>query len=203
MPEMPEQSLGCELEKDYNPDMATKTLMTVDQFLLLPDEELRRHELWQGELVEVGETILNHNLIRDELVYSVRYFLRRHNLGGQAVAETGIQFDSITLSRPDVAYWDAEHLASIDKNRSPVEIMPQLLAEVVSPSNSLSELFRKAEFFLRCGVQVVWVVDRDPLEIHVFEKGKARRVVHLGELLEAPSVLPGYSENTSRFVPPA
>jgi Uma2 family endonuclease len=183
--------------------MATKTLMTVDQFLLLPDEELRRHELWQGELGEAGETILNHNLIRDELVYSLRYCLRQHDRGGQAVAETGIQFDSITLSRPDVAYRDAEHLASIDKNRSPVEIMPQLLAEVVSPSNSLSELFGKAEFFLRCGVQVVWVVDRDPVEIHVFEKGKARRVVRLGEVLEAPSVLPGYSENTSRFVPPA
>jgi Uma2 family endonuclease len=175
--------------------------MTVDQFLLLPDEELRRHELWQGELVEVGETIFNHNWIRDELVYCVRHFLRQGKSGGEVAAETGIQFDTQTLSRPDVAYWDAEHLAAIDKNRSPVEVMPQLLAEVVSPSNSLPELFRKAEYFLRCGVQIVWIVDRDPREIHVFEKNKARRIVHLGEVLEAPSVLPGFSENTSRFFP--
>jgi Uma2 family endonuclease len=182
--------------------MSTKTLMTVDQFLLLPDEELRRHELWQGELVEVGETIFNHNWIRDELVYCLRHFLRQRRAGGEVAAETGIQFDTQTLARPDVAYWDAEHLAAIDKDRSPVEIMPQLLAEVVSPSNSLSELFRKAEYFLRCGVQVIWIVDRDPFEIHVFEKGNAKRVVRLGEVLEAPSVLPGFSENTSRFVPP-
>jgi hypothetical protein len=37
--------------------MSTKTLMTVPQFLELPDEELRRYELWQGELIEVGETV--------------------------------------------------------------------------------------------------------------------------------------------------
>ena len=102
--------------------MGTKTLMTVDQFLQLPDEELRRHELWQGELVDLGETIFNHYWIRD---------------------------------------------------------------------------------MIRCGVLVAWVVDRDPFEIHVFEKGKAKRVVRPGETLEAPTVLPSFSENASRFVPPA
>jgi len=182
--------------------MGTKTLMTVEQFLQLPDEESRRYELWQGELIEVGETIFNHNWTRDELVMCLKLFVRQNRLGGEAAAETGIQFDSNTLARPDVAYWDAQHLASIDPEHSPVEIVPQLLAEVVSPSNSLRTLFRNAEYYLRAGVQVVWVVDRRPFEIHVFEKGKAKRIVRPGERLEAPSVLPGFSESVARFVPP-
>ncbi len=138
--------------------MGTKTLMTVEQFLELPDEKLLRHELWQGELIEVGDTILAHNWIREKLVFLITTFLLHSNLGGEVFAETGIRFDSNTLVRPDVSYWDAEHLAAIDWLQSPVEIPPQLLAEVVSPSNSLKRLFESAKYYLRAGVRVVWIV---------------------------------------------
>jgi Uma2 family endonuclease len=182
--------------------MGTKTLMTLEQFLQLPDEESRRYELWQGELVEVGETILSHNWTRDELVMCVKLFVRRIKLGGEAAAETGIQFDTNTLARPDLCYWDAQHLASVDWSHSPVEVIPQLLAEVVSPSNSLRTLFRNAEYYLRAGVLVVWVVDLDPFQIHVFEPGKAKRTVRLGEMLDGGAALPGFSVDVSRFAPP-
>jgi len=181
---------------------ANTTLMTVQQFLELPDEQLRRHELWQGELIYIGETIFNHNWIREMLFFCIRQFLLTSKVGGEVLVETGIQFDTNTLARPDVSYWDAPHLAAIDRNHSPVEIVPQLLAEVVSPSNSLRTLFRNAEYYLRTGVQVVWILDRDPFEIHVFEKGQAKRTIRPGEMLDAPSVLPGFSANVSSFVPP-
>jgi Uma2 family endonuclease len=182
--------------------MSTKTLMTMEQFLQLPDEESYRYELWQGELVDVGETIFDHNWTREELLLCIKLFIHRTGLDGDGLVETGIRFDTHTLARPDVAYWDGPHLASIDRRRSPVDIIPQLLAEIVSPSNSLRRLFRNAEYFLRNGVLVVWVVDIDPFQIHVFEQGKSTRVVRPGEMLEAPSVLPGFSEEVSRFIPP-
>jgi len=182
--------------------MGTKTLMTIEQFLQLPDEESRRYELWQGELVDEAEHIFDHNWIRDTLVCCVKRFLAAGNRGGEALGETGIQFDSSTLARPDLSYWDAQHLARIDRKRSPVDVVPQLVAEIVSPSNSLPRLFWNAEYFLRSGVQVVWIVDFDPFEIHLFEKGQAKRVLRPGERFEAPTVLPGFSEDVSRFVPP-
>jgi len=181
--------------------MGTKTLMTVGQFLQLPDEESRRYQLWQGELVQVGETIFDHNWIRETLFFYIKQFLLATRRGGEVLVETGIQFDSNTLARPDLSYWDASHLARIDRRRSPVDIVPQLLAEIVSPSNSLVQLFRNAEYFLRNGVLVVWIVDIDPFEVHVFEKGRAKRVVRPGAMLDARAVLPGFSENVSRFVP--
>jgi Uma2 family endonuclease len=183
--------------------MGTKTLITMEQFLQLPDEESRRYELWQGELIDVGETIFDHNWVRDKLLVCITNFLTLVGLGGEVLVETGIRFDSNTLARPDLSYWDAPHLASIERRRSPVEIIPQLLAEIVSPSNSIAELFDDAQYFLRAGVQVVWIVDLYPFTIHVFEKGKAKRIVRPGEMLEAPSVLPRFSENVSRFVPPS
>jgi Uma2 family endonuclease len=188
---------------DYTLSMgANTTLMTVQQFLELPHEQLRRHELWHGELIYMGETIFAHNWIREMLFFCIRQFLLASKVGGEVLVETGIQFDSNTLARPDVSYWDGQHLAAVDWNHSPVEIVPQLLAEVVSPSNSLRTLFRNAEYYLRAGVQVVWILDRNPFEIHVFEKGKDKRTIRPGEMLDAPSVLPGFSVNVSSFVPP-
>jgi Uma2 family endonuclease len=181
---------------------ANTTLMTVQQFLGLPDETLRRHELWRGELIDVGETIFAHNWIRETLRFGIKQFLLAANAGGEVLVETGIQFDSSTLARPDLSYWDAHHLARIDWNHSPVEVVPQLLAEVVSPSNSLRALFRNVEYYLRAGVQIVWVVNRDPFEVYVFEPGKAKRTVRMGDMLDAPSVLPGVSMNVSSFAPP-
>jgi Uma2 family endonuclease len=186
----------------YTPVMSAKTLMTMAEFLELPDEELRRHELWQGEPIELGETIFAHNWIRDKLLTLISFFLMHSELGGEALVETGIQFDSSTLARPDLAYWDADHLSAIDWLHGPVEVVPQLLAEVVSPSNSLRELFEDAKYYLRAVVKVAWIVERDPFTIHVFEDGHAMRVLRPGDKLEAPSVLPGFSENVSRFVPP-
>src|ERR1035438_7617041 len=147
--------------------MSTKTLMTMEQFLQLPDEESYRYELWQGELIEVGETTVRHNWVREELIFCIQTFLRSGGIGGAVFAETGIQFDTNTLARPDVVYWDAEHLAAIDQDKSPAVVIPQLIAEIVSPSNSLKMLFRNAEYYLRTGVQVVWIFGRDPFEIHV------------------------------------
>jgi Uma2 family endonuclease len=173
----------------------------MEQFLQLPDDESYRYELWQGELIDVGETTIRHNWVRGELIFLLSCFLERTRLG-MVFAETGVQFDSNTLARPDVVYWDAAHFATIEWDRSPIQIIPQFVVEVASPSNSLSRLFRNAEFFLRAGVQVVWVVNRDPFEIHVFEQGKAKRVVRPGEMLEAPAVLPGFSAEVSSLVPP-
>jgi Uma2 family endonuclease len=135
------------------------------------------------------------------LFFCIRQFLMASGVGGEVLVETGIQFDSNTLARPDVCYWDAQHLAAIGRNRSPVEVVPQLLAEVVSPSNSLRTLFRNAEYYLRADVQIVWLLNRDPYEIHLFEKGGLGGPVHVGEMLDGESVLPGFSESASRFVP--
>jgi hypothetical protein len=77
---------------------ANTTLMTVQQFLELPDETLRRHELWQGELIEVGETIFAHNWIRETLRFGIKQFLLTTNVGGEVrISPTGTRSTSHAL----------------------------------------------------------------------------------------------------------
>ena len=185
--------------------MGAKTLLTIEQFLQLPqvrDDDYHHYELWQGELVRMGETIPLHNWIRDEIRLLLATFARAAKLG-TALCETGIQIDSNTLYRPDVAFWDAAHWACIDLRQSGVEVIPQLVVEVESPSDANVNLFRKADHYVRAGVHTVWVVLENPFEVHVFEAGGGRRIVRAGERLEAPAVLPGFSVDPSQLLPPA
>src|SRR2546426_6248499 len=125
--------------------MGTKTLLTVDQFLELPqvkDDDYRRYELWQGELVEMGETIPFHNWIRDTLFLLMGSFVKAAKLG-TVFCETGVRLDSHTLYRPDLVFWDAPHWAAVDLRKSGVVVIPQLVVEVQSPSESAASLFRK------------------------------------------------------------
>jgi len=45
----------------------TKTLLTIEQFEQLPEEELRSYELDHGELAEVGTAAYEQNRIRGKI----------------------------------------------------------------------------------------------------------------------------------------
>src|SRR5437773_12326173 len=116
--------------------MSTKILLTVEEFLQLPEvsaENNRRYELRNGELVEMGETTFWHNAVRDEIFFLLRKFARDAKRG-DAFCETGFRIDSNNWYRADVVFWDSEHLRSIDHDQTPIEIVPQLVVEVASPS---------------------------------------------------------------------
>jgi Uma2 family endonuclease len=184
--------------------MGVKTLLTVDQFLELPqvrDDDFHRYELWQGELVEMAGTIPFHNWIRDELLVLMRIFLMHAKLG-VVLVETGVRLDSNTLYRPDVVFWDTAHWSGVNLRQSGVGVIPQLVVEVQSPSESWRSLSRKAETYIRGGVPIVWVFLEDPFEVRIFEKGRPQRTLQRDDLLEAPSVLPGFSIVPSKLLPP-
>jgi Uma2 family endonuclease len=183
--------------------MSVKTLLTVDQFLELPqvrDDDYNRYELWQGELVQMGDTTPFHNWIRDLLHEQMRNFLRLAQLG-VVLCETAVRLDSNTLYRPDLVFWDKAHWEMIDLHKSGVYVIPQLVVEVKSPSESRASLFRKANVYTRAGVNTVWVFLQNPYEVHVLEAGRPTRVVLPGQKLDAPVVLPGFSIDPSELLP--
>ena len=183
--------------------MGATTLLTVEQFLQLPEvagDEHRRFELRSGELVEMGETTPWHNIVRGRFERILGDFTEEAALG-MVLSESGVQIDSNNLYRPDLRFWDAPHWASVDLDTSPIQVIPQLVVEVASPSNKTSDLFEKVDAHLRAGVHTVWLVIRRPYEIHVFEASGGRRIVRAGEKLEGPALLPGFSEDASRFLP--
>jgi len=64
--------------------MATKTLLTVEEFMRLPEsvgERDVRYELVEGELIEMSPAMLRHNLVRDRALVSLKVAVDKGNLG--------------------------------------------------------------------------------------------------------------------------
>ena len=73
--------------------------------------------------------------------------------------------------------------------------MPDLAVEVLSPSNTLPELRRKAEVYLRHGTALFWLVNPDDKTIEVWrldDEETTSETVGPGGALDGESVLPGF-----------
>ena len=75
---------------------------------------------------------------------------------------------------------------------------PRTLAiEIISPSETAADIAHKVGQYLRAGA-VVWVVYPKDRAVHVFES-KSARILEAEDLLEAPTLLPGFSVRVSEL----
>ncbi len=139
--------------------MASKTLLTVEQFDQLPAEDALRYELDKGELVEVSGPSYQHNYIRDTIIWLLRSFLNGKQLG-EVIAEQEFRMDQDTVRRPDVAFIRSEAASRIDRSKSILDVIPLLVVEIVSPNDAAEYVMRKVDQYLARGVQAVWITTR-------------------------------------------
>ena len=81
--------------------------------------------------------------------------------------------------------------------------MPDLAVEIVSPSNSVKELRRKAAIYLQNGTQLVWIVMPGKNSVEVCRMkdgaGMTREIVESTGTLSGEQVLPGFELGLPRL----
>lgn len=174
--------------------MATKTLLTVEQFLRLPELMDVRHELVEGELVTVSPTAPIHNLVRGKLERLLGTFLEGKGLG-VVLAEQAFHLFGNTVRIPDIAFVGSTR--PFDLHRTP-EGAPDLAVEVVSPTNTAREMDQRVSDYFAAGCRRVWVVYPEEREVYIHGlAGITRR--RGDELLEDAELLPGFSMKLSEL----
>jgi Uma2 family endonuclease len=172
--------------------MATKTLLTVEDFLRRSEARDVRYELVEGELITVSPTMPEHNEVRDTLLVALRNFLAGRGLG-RVLSEQAFHLFGDTVRIPDIAFVRAGR--SIEPRQLP-EGAPDLVVEVISPSNTPGELYRRISDYFAAGCKRVWLVD--PKDWDVYVHGLTGVVRRSGdEALEDPELLPGFSIKVS------
>src|SRR6266568_2625988 len=83
--------------------MATKTLLTVEEFARLFETPDTHYELVDGELVTVSPEMFSHNRVRDNVLCILMPFLNAHDLG-TAVSLQPFHLFGNTVRVPDVAF---------------------------------------------------------------------------------------------------
>jgi Uma2 family endonuclease len=184
---------------------------TVEEFWELcqrPEYADMHLELIEGVLYAMTPTGGLHSLICQLLSVYMSNYVLQHQLGYVTAAETGFILNQGSEESPLVL---APDIAFVAKARMPMpppkgffNFAPDLAVEVISPGNTLSEMRRKTESYLRAGTKVVWIVYPEEESITVYystEDPRAGSFKFLGmnDVLECEPILLGFSLPLSAF----
>ena len=144
---------------------APNRLMTFAEFETLPEQELRQ-ELRHGEPVNVAPPKHGHYLIQHRL----RRLLEALAAGaGEVGTEFGFRVGEYEYRIADVGF-----LSKSRWDRIPVqgylEGAPELVIEILSPSNTAAEIQDKKEICLENGTVEFWVVDPKRQQVKVSDR---------------------------------
>ena len=171
--------------------MTTTRLMTAEELLALPDDGTR-HELVKGELRSMSPTADEHGAVTSELHLHLGLHVKVHRLGQVYAAETGflLSRNPDTVRAADVAFVRRERLTP--RQRRFREIAPDLVAEVLSPTDRARDVAEKVQDWLAAGTRMVLVVDPPRRTLTVYRPDTAPVVLTEADTLDADPVVPGW-----------
>jgi len=150
--------------------MAIAAALTVDEYEALPDSLTQHYELIDGELVEVANNNLEHNLLRDRLWQLLSRTATENDLG-LVIAEQQFDFDGNTHA-PDVSFIRTNKLRLLDLKLRVQRFVPDLAIEIASPSDKFEGLMKKIRRYVDCGAKEAWLFSIEMRLVQVHLKGK-------------------------------
>ena len=157
---------------------AEPLLMTVDEYRQLPDREDVIQELHWGMVVTMSRPKMKHTKLQFRLVE-----LLAAKAGHLGVVGAEVPFRALPeyeLRGADVAYVSRERWDSTPDDDN-LHGSPELVIEVLSPSNTRAGIHEEAVLCLSTGAQEFWVVDPKRETISVTRQGSVPMVYHSGE----------------------
>jgi Uma2 family endonuclease len=160
-----------------------------DEFTALPENKDRLFELIGGKIVEVVSN--NYASMIGMLIGAVlTVFVRQRDLGWVTGADGGYWIAGERYI-PDVAFISKARQPSPSReayNPNP----PDLVVEVLSPTNDPDDIRIKIVNYLRAGV-TVWLVNPDKQQIEVYTPDQSPKILMIGDTLDGGTLLPGFT----------
>ncbi len=165
--------------------MATTRALTVDDLWELDDDGCR-HELIRGELVTMAPT----GGVHGELLYRLVALLASqqvHEQGRVFVGDTGFRLsqEEETVLAPDIAIIRNERLTGAERITGFIPLAPDLVIEILSPSDRVGRVNEKIALYLDGGVQTIWIVDPDRRTVTEHAIDRPDQLLQSGDVLTA------------------
>lgn len=164
---------------------------TIDDLEDFPDDGKRR-ELVDGQIVEWGMPTYRHSAFLAELLSELRNYVVQHRLGRVVGGDLMVRIqESVHNARgADIAFYRRGRKPS-DPDAAATRSVPDLVVEIVSPSDRADRTFEKVRDWLKAGVPMLWYVD--PVRgTAVIYRGNRVTTVEPDDLLDGGEVIPGF-----------
>lgn len=167
--------------------------ITAEEFSLLPmSADDSRQELVRGEIISWPLPGGLHGVTCAKACRYIGNFVD-DNRGGTVANGIGFITDRHpdSVRGPDISYWSKERLKEVPVGY--IEIAPDMLVEVLSPSNTSKQIRVKIKEYFAKGVRLVWVIAPEDRTLTIYRTLDEGRVLHETATVTGEDVLPGFS----------
>ena len=171
-------------------DELKKKKITLADYLLMPQLN-QPYEIIDGEMMPSPAPTLAHQIVGANVFSPLSQYVKTKGLGVVLFAPVDIilQRDPLRTRQPDVLFIHRDNLpgTSLDdlEELQLLEITPDLVVEVLSPSDTKKVLVGKLADYQRIGVKECWLVSREAHSVEVLrlsaEKSERAGLYGLGE----------------------
>jgi Uma2 family endonuclease len=176
------------------PARAPAMSMTAEEFLVYPVHDAKA-ELVRGELRVTPPAGGPHGVAVSNLEFLLSTHVRPRRLG--PVYGAGIGYELLRLPRtvrvPDASFVRADRLPSEGVGPGLLKLAPDLAIEVLSPSETASELEEKLDDYLVSGAALIWVVDPVRRTVMIVSADAPVRWLREGDTLDGGNILPAFA----------
>ena len=176
---------------------------TYDDYARLPDDG-KRYEVIRGELYMSAAPRPLHQRVITRLAFFLEGYLEESNLGTAFAAPIDVLLPEKLGDpvQPDIVVIRRESLPVVGELN--IQGAPDLVMEVLSPSNPSHDRSLKHELYAEAGVPEYWIIDplERTVEIHVLRAGSYILLERFGEDETARSeLLEGFAVTVSAITP--
>ncbi len=187
--------------------LAQKNEQQNDEPLITGEELFQRPnlepcELVNGRVVPMTLAGYNHGIVTGRLYARLLAYEEATGRGQAMVGDVGVYTRKApdTVRGADVAFISQERFA----RRGPLgflDVAPEIVGEVVSPTDRRGQIETKVEEYLAAGVERVWVVYPRRREILVHRRNSPVERLGASDFLRDEEILPGFSLPVSYLFP--
>lgn len=175
------------------PPPVAPALMTAEEFAR--DYADRRAELVKGRVVESPMPQMKHGKVCYRATITLGTFVEAHDLGHIMTNDTWmvVQRGPDTVRGADILFISYARLPKGNVPDGMLEVAPELVFEVRSPSDRWTDMIAKMLEYLSAGVSVVVILDPKTESASVFRPDDRQDIFEKADTLTVPDVLPGFA----------
>jgi Uma2 family endonuclease len=193
------------IHPDKEKSMSTitqKKLLTAEEFFLLPNpRDGSQQELVRGEIITMPPPGGLHGVTCSKTDRKLGVFIDSGPGGTLVCNDTGFitERDPDSVRGPDISYRSKERLKEVPVGY--FVISPDMLVEVLSPSNTSKKIREKLKEYFAKSVRLVWVIAPEDCTLTIYRTPDEGRVLHDTATVTGEDVLPGFECRVSDLLP--
>jgi len=170
---------------------------TEAELMSLPDTP-GKYEIVEGELVVTPAATFRHDIIGALLIIKLGQFVLEHDLGRVGGSTLGCWMKSGNFRSPDVSFVSWTRFDELGQDVDGfLKGAPDLAVEILSPSNTVHAMKKKALEYFESGSRLVWLIAPDNRTVTVLRLDGSETIVT--DTLTGEDVIPGFSVEVSEL----